>query len=75
MKRHILFCIFLSVASCSYAKDGLKSLFNGKDLKGFAMYVGAEEKGGKAIGLNTDPLKIFTVVPHGGEMVLRILER
>jgi len=63
------------MAACSYAREGMKSLFNGKDLKGFNLYIGAEEKGGKPIGLNADPLKIFTVVPLGEENVLRIPER
>jgi len=60
------------MAACSYARDGMKSLLNGKDLKGFNVYVGAKEKGEKPIGLNADPLKIFTVIPLGEENVLRI---
>lgn len=72
MKKLTLIFIVLSVCLSSYARGGMKSLFNGKDLKGFDVYIGAKEKGGKPIGLNNDPLKIFTVIPLGIETVLHI---
>lgn len=72
MKKLILICAVFSVTLTGYARGGMKSLFNGKDLTGFDVFIGAKEKEGKPMGLNTDPLKVFTVIPLGGETVLRI---
>jgi len=72
VNKFILSCFVLVVVSSSYAQDRMLSLFNGKDLKGFDIYIGAKEKGGKPMGLNSDPLKIFSVTHLGDENVLRI---
>jgi hypothetical protein len=56
----------------SSAQNGLKPLFNGKNLDGWDTYVGSKEKGGSPIGLNSDPLRIFTVTDLNGEKVIRI---
>lgn len=47
-------------------------LFNGENLDGWDVYVGPQEQGGEAIGLNKDPLNLFSVVEIDGEKVLRI---
>jgi len=58
-------------------KDGKwKSLFNGKDLKGWDTYLGpgydASGKQTPALGLNNDPTHVFSVVNDNGEKVIRV---
>jgi len=54
------------------------SLFNGKDLAGWDTYLAPDydDNGkpitGKPLGLNNDPLKVFTVIKQDGESVIRI---
>ena len=72
MKKLILFGAVLMIAFGGFAKKGMKPLFNGKDLEGWDIYVGPKEKGGIPIGLNVDPMKIFTVTEMDGGMVLHI---
>lgn len=72
MKKLVLFCIVISVAVSGFSQKGMKSLLNGKNLKGWNTYVGSKEKGGVPIGLNVDPLNIFTVVDLDGVKVLHI---
>jgi hypothetical protein len=58
--------------------EGWVSLFNGKDLSGWDTYLGPErDSNGKKIsdqpvGLNKDPLHVFSVVTDGQEKVIRI---
>jgi len=66
----LIFFLFLSLTS--YAQKGFKPLFNGKNLKGWDTYIGAVEKDGTPIGLNKDPLKIFSVENPNGEPVIHI---
>ncbi len=72
MKKLVLICVALCIAVSGFTQKGAKSLFNGKNLKGWETYVGAKEKGSAPIGLNVDPLKIFTIVKMDGANVLRI---
>ncbi|MCX6236455.1 MAG: DUF1080 domain-containing protein [Bacteroidia bacterium] len=72
MKKLILFCIVISVTVTGFSQKGMKSLFNGKNLKGWNTYIGPKEKGGVPIGLNADPLKIFTIAELDGVKVLHI---
>ena len=72
MKKLILFAVVLLVAFESFAQSDMKQLFNGKDLEGWETYVGPKEKGGTPIGLNVDPMKIFTITKVDGAMVLHI---
>jgi len=72
MKKLILICVVLFIAVSGFSQKGMKSLLNGKNLKGWDTYVGPKEKGGVPIGLNVDPLKIFTVVKLDDANVLRI---
>jgi len=72
MKKLTLFCILLFVVVSGFSQSGAKSLFNGHDLKGWNTYIGPAEKGGVPVGLNVDPLKIFSVVEVDGAKVLRI---
>ena len=72
MRKLILISFVLLVAFGSFAQRDMKQLFNGKDLEGWETYVGPKEKGGTPIGLNVDPMKIFTVTNLDGAMVLHI---
>jgi hypothetical protein len=72
MKKLILFCTLLLFTLCSFSQKGMKSLLNGKNLKGWDTYIGPKEKGGVPVGINTDPLNIFTIVENDGVKVLRI---
>ena len=72
MKKLFLICFVFFVTLSGFSQIGLKSLLNGKNLKGWNIYVGPKEQGGAPIGLNVDPLKIFTVVEISGENVLHI---
>ena len=70
MNRHYL-VILLLLANTSFtghepaSRDNWSSLFNGKSLKGWDIYL-------KGIGLNTDPQHVFSVVPDGNEKVIRV---
>lgn len=55
-----------------------KSLFNGKDLRGWDTYVGpaydtlSKKFNGPALGINTDPDKVFSVIKEDGKPAIRI---
>ena len=49
-----------------------RELFNGKDLDGWDTWLGKPYKGDKAIGLNQDPDKVFTVVELDGKPAIRV---
>jgi len=72
MKKLILICVILCVAVSGFSQKRMKSLLNGKNLKGWDTYIGPKEKGGVPVGLNTDPTKIFSIVDLEGAKVLRI---
>lgn len=72
MKKQVLFCAAFIVAVCGFSQEKPNSLLNGKNLKGWNTYIGPKEKGGVPVGLNVDPLKIFSVVDLNGAKVLRI---
>jgi len=69
---YLIFAALLMITINANAQKGLKPLFNGKNLEGWSTYVGPKEKGGTPIGLNSDPLKIFTITELNGEKVLHI---
>lgn len=64
-----LSCLALSMSSC---QQSWQNLFNGENLDGWEVYVGPKEDGGTPLGLNNDPMGLFTVVEEDGENVLRI---
>lgn len=72
MKKRVLFFVALFIALSGFSQKGMKPLFNGKNLKGWNTYIGAKEKGGVPIGLNTDPMNIFSVQKIDGINMLRI---
>ena len=49
-----------------------KSLFNGKNLDGWDVYVGSPGKGQPPRGLNNDPDGVFTVVEVDGAPAMRV---
>ncbi len=72
MKKQILIGVVLMFSLNGFSQKGFKPLFNGKDLKGWETYIGAKEKGGLPVGLNVDPMKIFSVTSLDGVKVLHI---
>jgi len=72
MKKIIFLCFVLFVAVSGFSQKGMKSLLNGKNLKGWDTYIGPKEKGGTPVGLNVDQMNIFTVKKIDGVKVLHI---
>lgn len=64
--------IILTIVAFTPAKEKWESLFNGKDLSAWEIFVGPEEKDGEPLGLNNDPLNLFSVADLDGEKVLRV---
>jgi hypothetical protein len=73
-----LLCASAIVFASFSSKEHWKSLFNGKDLSGWDIYIGPDlDDNGKPItnipvGLNNDPRQVFTVVSDNGENVIRV---
>jgi hypothetical protein len=66
MKRyHLLILLVVASSFITPAGHGWTSLFNGKNLKGWDIYL-------KGIGLNADPQHVFSVVSDDNEKVIRI---
>lgn len=71
----ILLLFNLNAISQSREKVKWTRLFNGKDLKGWDTYLGPEldSSGNRVskipVGLNKDPMKVFTVVEEKGENI------
>lgn len=74
MKNLYLLLIATSLLWFSSCNTGepWQSLFNGEDLTGWDTWVGPIEEDGEPIGLNKDPLNLFSVVDLDGEKVIRI---
>ena len=85
MQRH--YAIFVLIASCASAllagfdtspSTVVETLFNGKDLTGWDVYIGApydtvqKKFAGNRLGLNNDPDKVFTVTTVDGDPAIRI---
>jgi hypothetical protein len=64
----LFFITVLMFTSC----DQWQPLFNGENLDGWDTWVGPVEEGGEIVGLNNDPLNLFSVVDLEGEKVIRI---
>ncbi len=74
MKKYFLFIsatILLALYSCQTEKPW-QPLFNGENLDGWETWVGPLEEDGDPVGLNNDPLNLFSVVELDGENVIRI---
>ncbi len=77
--RYVLVSVaLLTGVTLSHAPIKLKSLFNGKDLKGWDVYIGPiydsakKDFGGEPIGLNKDPNNVFSVVKQDEQPAIRI---
>ncbi len=70
--RSFLGIIILLATFSTLTAGEPKSLFNGKDLAGWDTWLGKPLKGDKAVGLNIDPDKVYTVVAEDGKPALRI---
>ena len=67
-KLSFLFVLVLSLTSC----NKWQPLFNGENLTGWDTWVGPIEEGEEPVGLNKDPLNLFSVVELDGKKVIRI---
>lgn len=63
------FSLVLLFSSC---EKPWQPLFNGQDLEGWETWVGPLENDSVPVGLNKDPLNLFSVVELDGEKVIRI---
>lgn len=77
--RYILLLLpFLIGVSTSFTPLKKESIFNGKDLSGWDVYIGPlydtvkQDFAGDPIGLNKDPHGVFTVVQEDGMAAIRI---
>lgn len=70
--------IMFSGLISSFTPTKMRSLFNGQDLSGWDVYIGPlydssrKEFAGDPIGLNKDPMNVFSVVQEDGKPALRI---
>lgn len=71
-KLSFLFSLAFIALIFSSCEKPWQPLFNGENLDGWDVYVGPKEKDGNPIGLNKDPMNLFSVVELDGEKVLRI---
>lgn len=71
-KLSYLFAFSFVILFFSACEKPSQTLFNGENLDGWDVYVGPKEEGESPIGLNKDPLNIFSVIELDGEKVLRI---
>jgi hypothetical protein len=74
---HILF-FAISMLTITFSPQKMKPIFNGKDLKGWDVYIGPlydsfkQDFTGAPIGLNKDPRQVFTVVQRDGTPAIRV---
>lgn len=67
-----LIAIFTLVLNSCNLQEPYQPLFNGEDLTGWDTWVGPTEEGLDPIGLNKDPLNLFSVIEEDGEKLIRI---
>jgi hypothetical protein len=80
MKRLNFFIIVVAAIFSSGSINSYRgtSLFNGKDLTGWDVYIGpaydtlTKQFAGEPLGLNNDPLKVFSVVSEDGKPAMRV---
>ena len=78
LKLVLFLFLFCSCANQSSKNSGWESLFNGEDLTGWDTFLGPKydtvlkKRDTIPIGLNIDPVKVFSVVKLGDEKVIRI---
>jgi hypothetical protein len=81
MVRHTFiysFAIIVLIIPAGFISLKKKSLFNGKDLSGWDVYIGPlydsvkKDFAGDPIGLNKDPHHVFSVVKEDGKPAIRI---
>ena len=67
-----LFILSIFVLNSCTTEEPWQPIFNGQDLTGWDTWVGPVEEDGEPVGLNKDPLNLFSVVDMDGENVMRI---
>ncbi|MCY1721341.1 DUF1080 domain-containing protein [Prolixibacteraceae bacterium Z1-6] len=72
--KKLVFFLSLAISAILFnsCEKPWQQLFNGENLDGWETYVGPTEEGGDPVGLNKDPLNLFSVVDLDGEKVIRI---
>lgn len=68
----ILIITFGAILFLSSCEKPWQPLFNGENLEGWDTWVGIPENDSIPLGLNNDPLNLFSVVDLDGEKVIRI---
>jgi hypothetical protein len=71
-KLSFLIITFGAILFLSSCEKPWQPLFNGENLEGWDTWVGPLENDSVPVGLNKDPLNLFTVVELDGEKVIRI---
>ena len=61
-----------SPAAADEGAGAWRPLFNQKDLSGWDTWLGKQQEGTEAVGLNKDPQQVFTVVEADGRPAIRI---
>jgi hypothetical protein len=72
MRFTLIAILFGALSTPVGAGEKWTPLFNGKDLSGWDTWLGKPYKGDKAVGLNHDPDKVYTVVDADGKPAIRI---
>ena len=75
MKRFpviFLITVLFAILNSCCTEEPWQALFNGENLQGWDTWVGPTEENGEPVGLNKDPLNLFSVVDLDGEKVIRI---
>lgn len=71
-KTSFLFVVAILAFLFNSCEKPWQTLFNGENLDNWDTYAGPAEENGDAIGLNKDPLNLFSVVELDGEKAIRI---
>ncbi len=72
MRLTILVIFSLFIASCQSSSEKEETLFNGKDLTGWDVYVASAADSLPPLGLNNDPNHMFSAVEIDGGPALRV---
>lgn len=72
MKTFFLFAgVMIVLLSCAPAEKS-ETIFNGKDLAGWDVYIAPPADSIPPLGLNNDPAQVFSVVEKDGEPAMRV---
>src|SRR4051812_25521770 len=72
MKYSFIACCALILCQRCSPSSETKSIFNGKDLSGWDVYIAPAADSIPPPGLNVDPAHVFSVVDKDGEPAMRV---